>query len=102
MKKEDYIKNNICPLCDGKALFKDGHVNGDIKCICGDGTYVGNLIFDLKSDKNRYSRLMKDYKELQKYVNETSQCKKCKGNQYNVPGGTNCKCGLPGLAPWGG
>jgi len=100
MRNEENIAKNICPLCDGLAKIGEH----EIKCICKDGTYIGYLInWELSIQKTNHDRLIRDNKELQDWVKETSKCSICHGDQYMTPGLNTCKeCGLPGLGVWGG
>lgn len=101
--EENFKKNNICPLCEGKKSLP-GHKDGEIKCVCEDGTYIGYMLdWHLEMTNRQLERTSKDYKELQDWVKKTSQCKTCGGNQWKTFGLLTCnECGLPGLAYWPG
>jgi len=124
LKKEfDFKENNICPNCGGLKYFyhvqRDKPINGNIlydkwgftrfseevctNCICENGTYIGYLEYELKSETRRADEYYKDYKELQTWVEKTSTCKSCKGVQMATLGLCLCEeCGLPGKGFWPG
>lgn len=103
MEKEEYIKNNICPMCDGKIYFET-RKGGKIKCTCEDGTYLGYLInWELYCLNNDNESLKKKYTELQDWAKNTSKCEKCGGDQKKTWGLFNCEeCGIPGTGYWPG
>lgn len=103
MKNEECIKNNICPMCDGKIYF-NLRKTGQIKCTCEDGTYVGHLLnWEIKYLKDETEKTKKDYIELQEWVKKTSTCKTCGGDQKKTWGLFNCEeCGIPGIGYWPG
>jgi hypothetical protein len=105
----NYNKENICSFCDGTKGWTFIHDNDPSRgpvfhpCYCEDGTRVGQLISDLAIQKLQNEQIYDDYNQLRQWVEKTSTCKTCKGDQYSIPGGTLCsECRLPGLQPWGG
>lgn len=107
MKNEEeyYIKNNICPFCEGKIYFetrntKLKNLNG-VKCTCEDGTYIGYSLFETEMAKRSHEQLEKRYKELQNWSKKSSQCKTCGGDQWKTFGLMTCEeCGIPGIGYW--
>lgn len=101
MTNEECIKNNICPLCNGKIYF-NLKKKSQIKCSCVDGTYLGYLLnWEVKYLKEQTEKSKKDYKELQEWIKKTSTCKTCGGDQRKTWGSFNCdECGIPGTGYW--
>jgi len=108
MKNEEeyYIKNNICPMCEGEIYFRyeDKHFKQEVKCVCEDGTYIGYLIhWELSNLRHSLDQLKKEHNQLKDWVKETSQCKTCGGEQRNTYGLCECvECGIPGTGFWPG
>ena len=108
MKNEEeyYIKNNICPRCEGEIYFRyeDKHFKQEVKCVCEDGTYIGYLIhWELSNLRHSLDQLKKEHNQLKDWVKETSQCKTCGGEQRNTYGLCECvECGIPGTGFWPG
>jgi hypothetical protein len=103
----NYNKDNKCSLCEGAGGWTFIHDNdpsgGPVfhPCYCDDGTRVGQLLADLQIQCNDIDRMHKDYNELKAYVEKTSTCKTCHGDQDKTLGLCFCKeCGLPGKGYW--
>ena len=105
-EKEYYIKNNICPRCEGEIYFRyeDKHFKQEVKCVCEDGTYIGYLIhWELSNLRHSLDQLKKEHNQLKDWVKETSQCKTCGGEQRNTYGLCECEeCKIPGTGFWPG
>lgn len=53
MTKEECIKNNICPFCEGKIYLKLR--KGQVKCTCENGTYIDYYLFEEEMTKRSYN-----------------------------------------------
>lgn len=107
-EKEYYIKNNICPSCDGEIYLryesKKEKIKQEVKCVCEDGTYIGHLInWEIFLLKDELKNLKKEHNQLKDWVKETSQCKTCGGDQFHTLGLCRCEeCGITGTGFWPG
>lgn len=106
MENEYFIKNNICPFCEGRKYFETSRTKKSgqtIPCICEDGTYIGFLLSEYEDEKNSHIGTRKRIIELQDWVKITSTCKTCGGNQKKTLGLLTCpECGIPGTGFWPG